>query len=188
MYGLWKAIQKINSGDFMKKTGLICAALLAGVSLAACSNQQSENTKTSNDSSLKAENSSLKNQLSKKHRQTKKKKQSHDNQSSTSSNSNDNSSNQQSSTQVSSTQHASTVQNNNQRQAPAQSQQTTPSQDQRPDDVPSNFKEYTSYTTDGHKMTQWNDAGSYCGDPETQYETNIKMSQAEERIANGQVP
>lgn len=44
----------------MKKIGLICATLLAGVSLAACSNQQSKNTKTSNDSSLKAENSSLK--------------------------------------------------------------------------------------------------------------------------------
>lgn len=172
----------------MKKIGLICAALLAGVSLAACGNQQSKSTKTSNDSSLKAENSSLKKQLSKKHRQTKKKKQSNDNQSSTSSDSNSNSSNQQSSTQVSNTQHASTVQNNNQRQAPAQSQQTVPSQDQRPDDVPANFKEYTSYTTDGHKMTQWNDAGSYCGDPDTQYETNIKMNQAEERIANGQVP
>lgn len=171
----------------MKKIGLICATLLAGVSLAACGNQQAS-TKNSNDSSLKAENSSLKKQLSKKHRQTKKKKQSNDNQSSTSSDSNSNSSNQQSSTQVSSTQHASTVQNNNQRQAPAQSQQTAPSQDQRPDDVPANFKEYTSYTTDGHKMTQWNDAGSYCGDPDTQYETNIKMNQAAERIANGQVP
>ena len=66
-------------GDFMKKIGLICITLLAGVSLAACSNQQSKSTKTSNDSSLKAENSSLKKQLSKKHRQNKKKKQSNDN-------------------------------------------------------------------------------------------------------------
>ena len=182
-------ITKFLGENKLKKISLICAALLAGVSLAACSNQQSKSTKTSNDSSLKAENSSLKKQLSKKHRQNKKKKQSNDNQSSTSSNTNSNSSNQQSSTQVSSTQHTSTAQNNTQRQSPAQSQQqATPSQDQRPDDVPANFKEYTSYTTDGHKMTQWNDAGSYCGDPDTQYETNIKMNQAAERIANGQVP
>lgn len=48
---------------------------------------------------------------------------------------------------------------------------TQPSQDQRPSDVPANFKEYTSYTTDGHRMTQWNDAGSYCGDPDVQYDT-----------------
>lgn len=39
MYGLWKAIQKINSGDFMKKIGLICATLLVCGSLAACGNQ-----------------------------------------------------------------------------------------------------------------------------------------------------
>ena len=44
-------------------------------------------------------------------------------------------------------------------------------QDQRPADVPANFKEYVSYTTDGHRMTQWNDAGSYCGDPDVQYQT-----------------
>jgi len=44
----------------MKKIGLICATLLAGVSLAACGNQQSKSTNSSNDNSLKAENSSLK--------------------------------------------------------------------------------------------------------------------------------
>lgn len=49
--------------------------------------------------------------------------------------------------------------------------QTQASQDQRPADVPANFKEYTSYTTDGHKMTQWNDAGQYEGDPDVQYQT-----------------
>lgn len=40
-----------------------------------------------------------------------------------------------------------------------------------PDDVPDNFKEYVSYTTDGHRMTQWNDAGQYEGDPDVQYQT-----------------
>lgn len=58
--------------------------------------------------------------------------------------------------------------------------QTKPSQsqDQRPSDVPANFKEYTSYTTDGHKMTQWNDAGSYCGDPDVQYDTIRRQTES----------
>lgn len=56
--------------------------------------------------------------------------------------------------------------------------QTQPSQDQRPDGVPANFKEYTSYTTDGHKMTQWNDAGQYEGDPDVQYQTAKMQTEA----------
>lgn len=39
------------------------------------------------------------------------------------------------------------------------------------------LKEYTSYTTDGHKMTQWNDAGSYEGDPDVQYDTIRKQTE-----------
>ena len=92
-----------------------------------------------------------------------KKKQS----SSSSASSNSNSGNQQ----ANSTQQSNAnkqVQNNNAQQS------NNNAQDQRPSDVPANFKEYTSYTTDGHKMTQWNDAGSYCGDPDVQYQT-IKM-------------
>ena len=51
MYGLWKAIQEINLGDFMKKIGLICAALLAGVSLTACSNSASQKSNKKSSSS-----------------------------------------------------------------------------------------------------------------------------------------
>lgn len=72
-----------------------------------------------------------------------------------------------SSTQTSNAKQTSQTQSSNS----ANSQNNNTSQDNRPSDVPANFKEYTSYTTDGHKMTQWNDAGSYEGDPDVQYDT-----------------
>lgn len=43
----------------MKKLGLICATLLAGLSLSACNNLASQQSKSSKMSSLKAEHSSL---------------------------------------------------------------------------------------------------------------------------------
>lgn len=44
---------------------------------------------------------------------------------------------------------------------------------------PSNeYKTYTSYTTDGHKMVQTNDAGHYLGDPDVQYQTYQMMTEA----------
>ena len=145
----------------MKKIGLICATALVCVSLTACGSQSTKAKNSSSEiSSLKKENSQLKH---KHHKKQNKKKQS----SSSSASSNSNSGNQQ----ANSTQQSNAnkqVQNNNAQQS------NNNAQDQRPSDVPANFKEYTSYTTDGHKMTQWNDAGSYCGDPDVQYQT-IKM-------------
>lgn len=40
------------------------------------------------------------------------------------------------------------------------------------------YKTYTSYTTDGHKMVQTNDAGHYLGDPDVQYQTYQMMTEA----------
>lgn len=44
--------------------------------------------------------------------------------------------------------------------------------------VANNDSTYTSYTTDGHKVTQTNSAGSYLGDPDTQYATYQSMLSA----------
>lgn len=91
---------------------------------------------------------------------------------------------QQSSTQKSTVQSKSDTQQSSAQKSTTQTKPGTPqtsnteAQDQRPSDVPANYKEYTSYTTDGHKMTQWNDAGSYCGDPDVQYETQRLQTEA----------
>lgn len=51
MHELWKTIQEIILGDFMKKIGLICATALMGISLAACSNSASQKSNKKSSSS-----------------------------------------------------------------------------------------------------------------------------------------
>lgn len=137
----------------MKRLSLISFALLACLSLSACGNTNKQSKQASEASSLKVANSKLKKKVSKKKQSDKKQR----------SNSSAVSASGQQNNQQTQTSKANTMsQNNNTVQE---------TQDQRPADVPANFKEYTSYTTDGHKMTQWNDAGHYEGDPDVQYQT-----------------
>lgn len=139
----------------MKKIGLICATALVGMSLTACGSQSSKNANTP----TKVSSSKVVKRHKKQSSKSSVKKSSSLN----------NSANSQSTTQQSNANH--------QTQASAPSGNTSENgndnqgQDKRPDDVPDNFKEYVSYTTDGHRMTQWNDAGQYEGDPDVQYQT-----------------
>lgn len=135
----------------MKKMVLLCAAVLACGGLAGCGNSSSHKaTSSSRASSSK---------VVKHHKRTSSSKK----QSSSSSSVAGQQAVSQSTTQQSSA--------NQQVQGNAPTGGNDSGQDQRPADVPANFKEYVSYTTDGHRMTQWNDAGSYCGDPDVQYQT-----------------
>lgn len=134
----------------MKKLSLICVTTLLGMSLASCGNNSSHKaTSSSRASSSK---------VVKHHKKSSSKKQSSSSSSVASQQAISQSTTQQSSA-------------NQQVQGNAQAGGNNSGQDQRPADTPANFKEYVSYTTDGHRMTQWNDAGSYCGDPDVQYQT-----------------
>lgn len=134
----------------MKKLSLICVATLLGMSLAGCGNNSSHKaTSSSRASSSK---------VVKHHKKNSSKKQSSSSSSVAS----------QQAVSQSTTQQSSA---NQQVQGNAPTGGNDSGQDQRPADVPANFKEYVSYTTDGHRMTQWNDAGQYEGDPDVQYQT-----------------
>lgn len=135
----------------MKKLSLISVAVLLGMSLAACGNSSSHKaTSSSRTSSSKVVKHHKKNSSSKK-------------QPSSSSSVAGQQAVSQSTTQQSSA--------NQQVQGNAPTGGNDSGQDQRPAGTPANFKEYVSYTTDGHRMTQWNDAGQYEGDPDVQYQT-----------------
>lgn len=136
--------------------------MLACLSLSACGTNSKQAKQDSEASSLKIANSKLKKKAKK---QSSKKKHSTSSSSAVSASNQQN--NQQQQTQTSKANTTSQSNNNG-----------NSNQDQRPADVPANFKEYTSYTTDGHRMTQWNDAGSYCGDPDVQYDTIRKQTEA----------
>lgn len=144
----------------MKKISLFCAIALAGLSLTACGNSSHKKNTTSKQTSSK---------VVKKHHKKKTNKHSKNKQASSSSavSASNQQNNQQQQTQTSKANTTSQSNNNG-----------NSNQDQRPADVPANFKEYTSYTTDGHRMTQWNDAGSYCGDPDVQYDTIRQQTEA----------
>lgn len=134
----------------MKKLSLICVATLLGMSLSGCGNSSSHKATSSGRASSS--------KVVKHHKKSSSKKQS-------------SSSSSVASQQVvsqSTTQQSSA---NQQVQGNAPTGGNDSGQDQRPADVPANFKEYVSYTTDGHRMTQWNDAGQYEGDPDVQYQT-----------------
>ena len=132
----------------MKKLSLICVATLLGMSLAGCGNSSSHKaTSASRTSSSKVVKHHKKTSSSEKH---------------------SSSATSQQAVSQSTTQQSNT---NQQIRGNAPASGNDSGQDQRPADVPANFKEYVSYTTDGHRMTQWNDAGQYEGDPDVQYQT-----------------
>lgn len=134
----------------MKKLGLLCVTALLGISLAGCGNGPSHKATVS------SRNSSSK--VIRHH------KRSSSRRSSRSSNNVAKKATNQSTTQQSNA--------NRQTQAGAPiGGNDNQNQDKRPEGTPANFKEYVSYTTDGHRMTQWNDAGRYEGDPDVQYQT-----------------
>lgn len=134
----------------MKKLSLICVTTLLGMSLAGCGNNSSHKaTSSSRASSSK---------VVKHHKKSSSKKQSSSSSSVAS----------QQAVSQSTTQQSSA---NQQVQGNVPTGGNDSGQDQRPAGTPANFKEYVSYTTDGHRMTQWNDAGQYEGDPDVQYQT-----------------
>lgn len=133
----------------MKRLSLICVTALLGMSLAGCGNSSSHKaTSSSRTNSSKVVKHHKKSSSSKKRLS--------------------------STTSQQAVGQSTTQQSNTNRQVQGKTpvgSSNDSGQDQRPNDVPANFKEYVSYTTDGHRMTQWNDAGQYEGDPDVQYQT-----------------
>lgn len=131
----------------MKKIGLLFATTLLGISLVGCGNS------SSHKATVSSRNSSSK--VIRHHKRS-------------SSRSSNNVASKKATNQ------STTQQSNANRQTQAGvpiGGNANQNQDNRPEGTPANFKEYVSYTTDGHRMTQWNDAGRYEGDPDVQYQT-----------------
>lgn len=172
----------------MKKIGLICIILLLGLSLAGCNNLASQQAhKPTHQSSSSSYSVKMTKHYSDQHKKYKNREKNSNKRKNSSivsiSNTNSIQDRQNSQTQTS---NVSNINQSAVEQSSGNNQQAVnQQQDERPSDVPANFKEYTSYTTNGHKMTQWNDAGSYQGDPDVQYDTNIKMNQSAQSIVNG---
>lgn len=157
----------------MKKIGLFCITILAGLSLAGCNNLASQ--------SHKAASSSSSTKVVKHHKDHKKaNKASHKNKQSLSS-----------SSQATANNNATSQQGNNgNQQATAQSNNNS-QQQRQPQSEPTNQgngeQVYTAHPSQGGTIYQTNgNAGSFQGDPDTIAETQIKMEQAAQRIQNGQ--
>ena len=154
----------------MKKIGLFCITILAGLSLAGCNNLASQ--------SHKAASSSSSTKVVKDHKKAN--KASHKNKQSLSS-----------SSQATANNNATSQQGNNgNQQATAQSNNNS-QQQRQPQSEPTNQgngeQVYTAHPSQGGTIYQTNgNAGSFQGDPDTIAETQIKMEQAAQRIQNGQ--
>lgn len=143
----------------MKRIGLICAAVLMGMNLAACGSQTSKKNSTSSKTSS-----------SKAVKHHKKATQTAKTQSSSSSSSAAISSSSQ---QIAQTGNASVQQSTTNTSNASQ--------------INNNEQVYTAHPSQGGTIYQTNgNTGSFQGDPDTIAATQIKMQQAAERIANGQ--
>lgn len=149
----------------MKHFSLICATALACFCLTGCGTTQSKSAKLSSEAnSLKAKNSSLKAKKRKAHKMAMA-RESHKKAAKAS----------QSVSNVNNTSNNSQAKGNAQ---PSSESQQSQSQDNDtpapPEGVdPNKWAEHDAYTSDGHLMRQWNDAGKYEGDPDAQYHTQM---------------
>ena len=157
----------------MKKIGLACVAILAGLSLAGCNNLASQSHKTASSSSASS-TKVVKHHKSHKNKQT-----------SSSSNGSSQAVTSSASNQQSSNAQQETVQSNNGGNSNNSGQQQAQPQSGQSDN--SGEQVYTAHPSQGGTIYQTNgDAGSFQGDPDTIAETQIKMEQAAQRIENGQ--
>ena len=157
----------------MKKIGLACVTILAGLSLAGCNNLASQSHKTASSSSSTKVVKHHKN-----HKQAN--KASHKNKQSSSS-----------SSQATANNNATSQQGNNGNQQATAQSNNNGQQQRQPQSEPTNQgngeQVYTAHPSQGGTIYQTNgNAGSFQGDPDTIAETQIKMEQAAQRIQNGQ--
>ena len=161
----------------MKKVGLFCVTVLAGLSLAGCNNLASQSYKATGSSSSTKVVKHHKNHK-KANRASHKEKQSLSSSSQATNNSNNATSQQGSNGGQQATAQSNNGGNDGQQQAQPQSESTSQGNGEQV---------YTAHPSQGGTIYQTNgNAGSFQGDPDAIAETQIKMEQAAQRIQNGQ--